>query len=148
MLKIVTVLVLTCVSFFALGQGESALSKDGKQWNFGLPGYVGLDFAVHDMVTVGPKIVYELFNNNNTFKAGVVGDFHFNQLIGIPSNFDFYAGVSAGWRFKSDDNKGTDGFDIGGQVGGRWFWSDKWGLNLEFGFSGFVGGGLGVTMRM
>ena len=139
MKRIITALIFTSISFFALAQGESALSKGGKQLNFGLPGYIGLDFAVHDMVTVGPKVVYELFSNDNTFKAGVVGDFHFNQLIGIPSNFDFYIGVSAGWRFKSDDNKGNDGFDIGGQIGGRWFWSDKWGLNLDVGFSGSIG---------
>jgi len=148
MRQLTTTLIIILFSIYAQGQGESAITKGQKLLNFGLPGYVGLDFAIHDMITLGPKVAYELFSGNNTLKAGIVADFHFNQLLEIPSNWDVYAGASAGWRFKTDNNKGSDGFDLGGQIGGRWFWSDKWGLNLEGGFSGSVGGGLGVTMRM
>ena len=148
MKQLVALLLCTIFSFYTHAQGESAITKGQKQLNFGLPGYLGFDFCIHDLVTIGPKGVYELFSDNNTIKAGVVSDFHFNKLLGIPNNWDVYAGVSAGWRFKTDKNNGSEGFDIGGQIGGRWFWSEKWGLNLEGGFSGSIGGGLGLTMRM
>ena len=148
MKRISTLLIIAFfATFTAHAQGESAITKGQKQLNFGAPGYIGLDFCIHNWVTLGPKVAYNIFDNGNV-KAGVVADFHFNELLGIPNNWDVYAGASAGWKFKTDNNNGSDGFDIGGQIGGRWFWSDKWGLNLEGGFSGSVGGGIGLTMRM
>jgi hypothetical protein len=46
--------------------------------------------------------------------------------------------------------------NVGLQAGGRWFWSDKWGLYLELGGGSVggmgnienIGGGLGVTMKL
>ena len=41
-------------------------------------------------------------------------------------------------------------FGFGLQVGGRWFWNDKWGVFLEAGGGNLDGAGgfVGVTMKM
>ena len=154
MKKIVLVIAISIVGFNGFSQGEAPLSKGEKQLNFGitglgnsLPVYVGLDFAVHDDITVGPIASVNFFSGNTSLKVGAVGNYHWNKLIGIPSNWDFYAGLNAGFKIDFDNNKNNN-FDLGGQVGGRWFWNDRWGLNAEFGFSGAVGGGFGVTMKL
>ena len=68
------------------------------------------------------------------------GDYHWNYLIGIPSNWDFYAGARVGVSF---GGSATD-LDLGIQVGGRWYWSEKWGMNLEIG----GGTGFGTTFGL
>jgi hypothetical protein len=145
-------LILTVLLFTGLvwaQDGQAPLSKGDKQLNFGLgfsgrglPAYVGMDFAVHNDWTVGPvaKVVID-----EDFGFGLLGrfDYHWNRLIGIPSEWDFYAGASLG--FISGDDFDVD---LGLQVGGRWYWSDKWGLNLEFGGGTGYGGSLGVSMKL
>jgi hypothetical protein len=61
-----------------------------------------------------------------------------------------YAGANVGYRLDGSDNgdHDGDGFNWGAQIGARWFWSEKWGLNAEFGGGSGVIGGLGVTMKM
>ena len=41
-------------------------------------------------------------------------------------------------------------FAFGMQIGGRWFWNDKWGVYLEAAFGNLdnAGGGAGVTMKL
>jgi len=136
------------------GSGQAPLTKGQKQLNFGLSGfggslpvYVGVDFAVHNDITVGPKLAFDVFDNTKFFRAGAVGDYHWNRLMGIPPEWDFYTGLNAGWRF-GVFGANTSQLDIGGQIGGRYYWSDQWGVNLELGFSGAVGGGLGVTYKL
>lgn len=84
-------------------------------------------------------------SGDDDFGFGLLGrfDYHWNRLIGIPSNWDFYAGASLG--FISGDNFDLD---LGIQVGGRWYWSDKWGLNLEFGGGTGYGTSIGVSMKL
>ena len=141
-------MILLAATMFA--QGAAPLSKGGKQLNFGLgfsghgiPAYVGMDFAVHNDITVGPVLKVVIDDDDISFGALGRGDYHFNRIIGIPSNFDFYAGASVGVQFGDDVD-----LDLGLQVGGRWYWSDKWGLNLEFGGGTGYGTSLGVSMKM
>ena len=150
MKKIVFTLSVIFFTAILLAQGEAPLSKGGKQVNFGLwfsshgiPAYIGMDFAVHNDITVGPVLKVAIDNDNISFVAIGRGDYHFNRIIGIPNNFDFYAGASVGARI-------GDGIDLylGFQVGGRWYWSEKWGLNLEFGGGTGYGSSLGVSMKL
>jgi hypothetical protein len=69
----------------------------------------------------------------------VKADYHWNFLIGIPSYWDFYTGVRAGVGFGADVWP-----ELGIQVGGRWYWSDTWGLNLEVA----AGTGFGTTFGL
>lgn len=142
-------LVIACISYAQ--NGQSALPKGEKQLNVGLgfntsgfPVYVGMDFAVHNNVTVGPSLKIR-FNDDNNTSLILVGraDFHWNQLMGIPSNWDFYTGGNLGGKF-------NDGFylDIGLQIGGRWYFNDNLGLNLEFGGGRGFGSLLGLSIKL
>ena len=129
--------------------GVAPLAKGEKQLNFGtgftnggIPVYASMDFAVHKDVTVTPEVHMKIDDN---FKAGILvkGDYHWNALIGIPSNWDFYAGARVGFDFGNEFD-----FDIGIQVGGRWYWSEKWGLNVEFGGGTGYGTTVGLSMKL
>ena len=141
--------LLFLTSFVIAQDGAAPLSKGQRQLNFGLgfssnglPVYVGMDFAFHNDWTAAPvvKLVFD-----DDFGFGVLGrvDYHWNRLMGIPSNWDFYLGGSVGFL-------NQDGFDVdwGLQLGGRWYWSEKWGLNLEFGGGNGFNSSLGVSMKM
>ncbi len=129
--------------------GEAPLSKGQKQINFGLgssnyglPVYGGMDFAIHDDITVGPVIKLRMAND---ISIGLVGrgDYHFNRVIGIPKNFDFYAGASVGFFVGYGST-----MDLSIQVGGRWYWNDKWGLNVEIGGGTGYAGAVGLSMKL
>jgi len=81
------------------------------------------------------------------------GNYHFNSLLDIPNNWDFYAGLNLGFYIwnSSDDYPGsnTSGLGLGAQVGGRYYFNDKLGVNLEFGGgNAFSGGKVGVSVRL
>lgn len=148
--KLISTFSLLCISLLLTAQ-SAPLEKGEKQLNFGLgfggglPAYVGADFAVHDDITVGPEVNINLDGFDYISIAGRA-DYHWNRLIGIPSNWDFYAGLNLGFVI------GFSGYsselDLGAQIGGRYYWSDKWGINLEFGGgTANVGGKIGVSMK-
>lgn len=151
-MKLLFTLSFCFLTFIAFTQ--SPIGKGGKQLNFGLGGnssyfpiYVSYDFGVHPDITIAPQIGLDLAFNwlNLVFRA----DYHFNTLLEIPQNWDFYAGLSAGYAIWLGSGVNTGNFYIGGQVGGRWYWSDKWGLNLEFGGGNLYGSGrIGVSLKI
>lgn len=151
MKKLVLIPVLMLLTLTITAQrGESALPKGHQQINFGLgfnttgfPVYVGVDFAVHNNVTIGPLLKMRFEDNyTNFFLLGKV-DYHWNSLMGIPSNFDFYTGGNIGARF----HDGTH-LSLGLQIGGRWYWSDRMGLNLELGGGAGFGVLFGLSVRL
>lgn len=142
-------IILVSTSLFAQ-EGEAPLSRGDMQINFGLgfgtwglPVYGGLDIAVHDDVTIGPEISVIFDRNVVYFGAVARGDYHFNRIIGISQEWDFYAGASLGFRAGPDFNA-----LFGVQVGGRWYWDERWGLNVEIGGGSFFGGHIGVSMKI
>ena len=155
-MKKITFLILLAFlvsGMYAQKDGVAPLAKGEKQINFGvgfsnkgLPVYASLDIALHKDVTLTPEVHMRIpMNDDDGFSGGVMvkADYHWNYLIGIPSNWDFYAGARAGINF------GDDIFpDLGIQVGGRWYWSDSWALNAELaGGSGF-GFTFGVSKKL
>ena len=135
---------------FAQNRGVAPLAKGEKQLNFGtgfsnngIPVYVSMDFALHKDVTLTPEVHIKF---DDPLKGGILvkADYHWNYLIGIPNNWDFYAGARAGFDFGDNDFVP----DFGIQVGGRWYWSSKWGMNLELaGGTGF-GTTFGLSMKL
>ena len=130
-------------------EGAAPLSKGDKQLNFGLgfshwglPVYAGMDFAFHNDWTAGPVLRVVIDDDFGIGAAGRV-DYHWNRLMGIPSNWDFYLGANVGF-LSGDDH----GLDWGLQLGGRYYWSEKWGFNLEFGGGNGYGGSVGLSMKL
>jgi len=138
-------LLILIVGLFSL---NSAFSQATSQLNFGLIG-VSYDIPVATDIAVSPFASTNL--DLNWLTLGVKASYYFDNLIGLPAAWDFYAGANGGyalWTGGNSDNNSSD-FDLGLQVGGRWFWNEKWGLYFEFG-GGKIGatGGLGLTMRL
>lgn len=156
-----SLIFLFCISaLFA----QAPLPKGGKQLNagfgfsnFGVPIYLGVDFGIHPEVSVGPQVSYRNFSDNvvgssfdlSLTTIGFNGNYHFNKILDIASDFDFYAGVTMGYYiWSSPSNYGgtrTSGLGLDAQIGGRYFFSDVFGVNLEFGGGTASGGKFGIT---
>ncbi len=128
-----------CLSLGSYGQAQKYL-------NLGIIG-AGLEFPVSSDITIGPAAYTNL--NVDYLTLGAKGNYYFDDLIGLPSEWDFYAGANLGFGVALNNDNDSD-LDLGLQVGGRWFWSDQWGLYVELG-GGRLGGaayGVGLTMKM
>jgi hypothetical protein len=70
---------------------------------------------------------------------GISGNanYHFNQIMRIPRDWDFYASLNVGfyiWNSDADyEGDHTSGLGLGGQIGGRYYFSKSTAINLEFG---------------
>ena len=158
------VLLILAVALLATNFSYSqALNAVGdKQLNFGIGNhgyngfrsngaYVGFDYVVTEDLSIGLNV--GLHHHYVTMiSPAFIADYHFNTLIGIPSQFDFYAGADLGLPLSFGNGGSAIGdFDFGTHVGGRWYWSDKWGLNLQLGLgilSGDNGASFGLSMKL
>jgi hypothetical protein len=160
--------ILSFVLLYSLGFAQSPISKGESQLNagiglssWGVPLYIGIDYGVHPDITVGGEVSFRSYHDNyanvryNHSVTGISGNgnYHFNRILEIPREWDFYAGLNLGFYiWNSPDNyagSNSSGLGLGGQVGGRYSFSDKIGLNLEFGGgNAFSGGKLGLTFKL
>lgn len=160
-LLLVSFLVLSTCAFSQVadtvsGQtGRAPLTRGEEQINFGLglntdglPVYAQFDFAVARNVTVSPMVALTGGSSESYTTLGVHGDYHFNSLLDIPSNWDFYAGANLGFRFYMGQSTRTGALHLGVQIGGRYYWNQKWGVNLEFGGGAGFGGRVGVSRKL
>jgi len=144
MKRTITTIALTAlISFFI----SSVYGQSAKYLNFGGLGtglYASLEFPVGSAITVAPLVAtdYEL----NKIIIAAKGSYYFDDIFGLNETWDAYAGVNVGWRIESNSN--DDGGNFGIHIGGRWFWTEKWGVNAEFGGGSGVLGGAGITMKM
>ncbi|MDZ7647907.1 MAG: hypothetical protein U5K54_12400 [Cytophagales bacterium] len=81
------------------------------------------------------------------------GNYHFNTLLEIPKEWNFYAGLNLGLYFwnSSDEYSGDEGSGVGlgAQIGGRYYFNERIGLNLELGGANtFSGGKFGVSIKL
>lgn len=134
---------------FVMAQGQQEFPLGGKQLNFG-PFYAGVDFGVQQNITVGPMISYNwayydpaLGVLNPSFDLSGKADYHFGQLLDLSSEWDLYGGVRVGLGFRSGVRLLS-----GIEIGGRWFWNKKWGLNIESVYGNYLSGNIGVTMKL
>ncbi|PTN08934.1 hypothetical protein [Mangrovibacterium marinum] len=139
-------LLLISAAVFAqsapLAQGEKQLNFGLGESNHGLPLYIGADFAFHNDWTAGPVLKLILDDDDSKFAAIGRVDYHWNRLMEIPSNWDFYLGANLG--VLSGD--GVD-LNLGLQIGGRYYWSDRWGVNLEIGGGTGFDTAVGLSMK-
>ena len=134
-------LVFTLLTVNLFGQARSEL-------NFGLIG-INYEIPVHKDITIAPGASTNF--DLDWLTLNVKANYYFDNIFGISDeSWDVYGGVGAGYAiYNGDDNKDGD-FDLGLQVGGRWFWNDKWGIYVEIA-GGNVSGmspGIGVTMKL
>ncbi|NLR89892.1 hypothetical protein [Flammeovirga agarivorans] len=118
--------------------------------NHGIPFYVGGEYnGFHPDISVGGVFSYHnKWNNDKSHSAwtlSAIGNYHFNRLLNLTSEWDVYAGANVGFYGYSDN---ATGFGGGIQIGGRWFINDFIGLNLQFGGGTVSGGQFGVTFRL
>ena len=162
-LLILAILVAAGVVF-----AQNAVAKSQTQFNagvgfssWGVPVYIGLDYGVHRNFTLGGELSFQSYSDryaNNHYDHSIIGiagngNYHFNNVLKIPSNWDFYAGLSIGffiWNSPNDyDGSHTSGLGISGQIGGRYYFSKNFGVNLEFGGgNAFSGGKFGISLKL
>ncbi|HOG31550.1 MAG TPA: hypothetical protein PLI58_04640 [Candidatus Syntrophosphaera sp.] len=148
------VLLIGAASVFALplnvGQSQFNIGTGFSTW--GMPIYMGVDYGVTPDITLGGEATLRFHNHGSWVGIYGNGNYHFVNLLNMPSNTDFYAGLCLGFDvWLPDDgheNAHNSGLGLGVQVGGRYYFNDRLGLNLEFG-GGFVSGGkIGISCKL
>jgi hypothetical protein len=150
-----------------LGEGNVQLNTGVGLSGWGVPVYFGLDYGVSRDWTIGGQLSFQTDNdpyyygnNKYSYKSNAIGingngNYHFNHLLKMPSKFDFYAGASLTyyiWNYNNYDNNphpDHESLGLGLQVGGRYFFTKTFGINLELGGGSATSGAkFGVTFKL
>jgi len=115
--------------------------------NYGIPVYLGLEGYVHPDITVGGILGYQRYSDGwrgwdyhvNVFTITALGNYHFNRIMELDPQWDLYAGLNLGYAIWSSNtpehapsyDAHSSGLMLGLQVGGRYYFSNKWGINAE-----------------
>lgn len=155
---------------FKPGENQQILGNAGIGFSgYGIPIYVSVDLGVANHITVGVGASFQ--TNTENFNLGfdrvrwkhtifgitARGDYHFNELMGLPDAWDVYAGLGLdyySWETKLKDGpeavyrgSGSGGFGVSGRVGGRYFFKENLAVNLELGGGSVLSTGrVGVTL--
>jgi outer membrane immunogenic protein len=156
--------LLLVTSLFAqapIAKGQAQLNAGIGLSSYGIPVYVGVDFGVHPDITVGAELSYRSFHENyygykyNHSVIGLLanGNYHFNRILKIASPWDLYAGLNLGfYSWKTDGDYHGDhnsGVGLGIQVGGRYYFNNKVGINLEVAAGNTVADGkVGISVKL
>ena len=146
MKKIILLFVLGLSTTFMYGQANKGLNFGVGFSNNGIPVYLTYDIPVHADIAIAPMVMFDL-DGFDGLTVGAKGDYYFDRLLTLPDAFDVYAGLNLGFRLDFNNNK-NHGLHGGIEIGARWFWSEKWGLNLEIGGGIGYGGRFGLTYKM
>ncbi len=165
-LKVLIAIFLSALTLFTYGQSPLAVGKSQLNAGVGLSGwgvplYLGLDYSFHKDFTLGGEISFRSYHENwknYSYSHSITGfsanvNYHFNNALQIPHDWDFYAGLNLGFYVWSspDAYQGnhSSGLGLGAQIGGRYYFTNKIGLNLELGGgNAFSGGKVGVTIKL
>ncbi len=129
---------------------------------YGTPVYLGVEYGAIRNVSIGGELSFRSYNEywgQYYYKRNITGisanaNYHFNNILLIPSQFDFYAGLNLGfYNWSSPDasyyGNHSSGLGLGAQIGGRYYFNKKFGINLEFGGgNAFSGGKVGLTLKL
>lgn len=161
---IIVAMILTTGFLFSqsplpLGKSQLNVGVGFSEW--GVPFYFGIDYSVHKDITIGGELSIRTYNENwhsAKYRHSIIGisgngNYHFNTILEIPKIWDFYAGLNLGFYVWSSpnayDGNNNSGLGLGAQVGGRYYFSDRIGINLELGGgNAFSGGKFGLTIKL
>jgi len=121
-------------------------SQTVRQWNFGFLG-ASYEIPLGKNISIAPFAGTDF--DLDWITLGAKGNFYFDNLLNLPAAWDVYGGANAGFSILlNDDINKDDDLNLGLHVGGRWFWSENWGVYAEFG-SGTTAGtsGIGLTWK-
>lgn len=129
---------------------------------WGMPVYAGLDYGIHNDITVGAEFSMATENYSGDIKgrwigAGINGNYHFNTLFKIPNKWDVYAGATLAYNSFSYRYNGSDydyisgeasGVGFAGQAGARYYFTDHLAVNVEVGGGTVASGGkIGLSYK-
>ncbi len=149
-------IVFTARAQGPIQDGETQVNLGVGLSTYGLPIYAGIEFGLENNFSVGGEFSYRKYNKYSVYSPSITtiagfGNYHFNELLEIPSQWDLYGGLTLGYSIWSNNNmnynwyKGS-GIYLAGQIGGRYYINDNFAVNLEFGGGTYSGGKLGVTI--
>jgi|SRR5690606_4682076 len=105
----------------------------------GLPLGGGVEFAVSDVIGVGGEIGFVSGGGLTALYVGPKGYYHFNELLNIENDqLDLYAGLALYYRHFSFSGFSFgigSGIYPGFHIGGRYYFSESFGVNVELGNS-------------
>lgn len=141
-----------------LEQGAIQLNAGLGTSGWGTPVYLGLDYGIAENFTLGAEGSYRNYESYG-IKGSILGlqangNFHFGEAVGASEKWDLYGGLSLNyynWGGDFGKNKfvETTSFGVGAQLGLRYFFTDKFGINLEGGGGNATSGGkVGVTFKL
>lgn len=175
--KSLCVIAIVCSATFASGQaryakGDVLLNAGiglGYYFAGGVPLLLSGEFAVNDVISVGPYLGYTSYSYNygffgnqyrykySFFDLGVRGSYHFSELFEIrDERIDVYGGAFLGFVISSysGDDFGGDysdpyagGLRLGIHAGARYFFSEKVAGYGELGY-GIAPLSLGLTFKL
>lgn len=164
--NILLTIAFVFITLFSFSQNPS--SSGSNQLNlgvgfsgWGIPVYIGLDHYITQDLSLGGELSYRSYHenwNNNTYNQSITGisanlNYHFSTILNLPSAWDLYAGANLGffiWNTPNTYNGDNhSGLGFGGQIGTRYYLSNRLALNLEFGGgNAFSGGKFGITIKI
>ena len=147
-------LSLVAICFLGLGVQAQEMSK-GQLVGSARLGFGGAGFPVAISGDYG--VVGNLINGNDAISVGgQVGMFIWND--GYQSHISLTAAFRANFHYQFVDNLDTyagaqiglfrNGLGLGFDLGARYYFNDKFGVNLEFGGCGFTGVSAGISMKL
>jgi hypothetical protein len=163
-----TLLTIALLSGIICSYGQNPLTVGKGQLNtglglsnWGIPVYLGFDYGLTRDFTFGGEYSFRSYRDNydgSSYHHTIVGisgsgNYHFNTILNLSSEWDFYAGLNLGiyaWSSLADyHGNHTSGLGAGAQVGGRYYLNQKVGLNLELGGgNAFSGIKFGLTFKL
>ena len=144
----------------------------GFNYSGGLPLYLGFDLGLSDPFTLGPRVVYRTYTlsttsfggvnlktTSNFINIGLRGNYHYSTHIqDLPPNLDLYGGLGlylavANVSVTEDltnttTNTSSSNAQLNIQLGARWYFTDKWGVNLEFTGGNLSGADIGLSYKL
>lgn len=162
--------IALALALFAFGfaNAQAPLEEGGFQLNggfgattYGASAYAGLEYGLMKDISIGGEISYQSYgattaisgygNDYNINAIGVQanGSYHFNELLQIPSKFDVYAGANVNYYSWSKNDYGVNSVGLGVHAGGRYFFTDNLGVNVQLGGGNvFSGVKVGITYKL